>query len=88
MVVREKTVTVAIAKIQSIARICIRDAKTAIRANARFGSGKDSGLERREDYRTRRPALHRSDIARHLGQQIAYARSIGVVPPWTKDPPR
>ena len=28
--------------------------------HARLGSGKDSGLERREDYRTRRPALHRS----------------------------
>lgn len=27
-------------------------------------------------------------IAQHLGQQIAYARSIGVVPPWTSDPPR
>ncbi len=27
-------------------------------------------------------------IAQHLGQQIAYARSIGVVPPWTVDPPR
>jgi uncharacterized damage-inducible protein DinB len=27
-------------------------------------------------------------IAQHLGQQIAYARSIGVVPPWTMDPPR
>src|SRR5579864_2116122 len=27
-------------------------------------------------------------IAQHLGQQIAYARSIGVVPPWTTDPPR
>ena len=27
-------------------------------------------------------------IAQHLGQQIAYARSIGVVPQWTLDPPR
>lgn len=27
-------------------------------------------------------------IGQHLGQQIAYARSIGVVPPWTGDPPR
>jgi uncharacterized damage-inducible protein DinB len=27
-------------------------------------------------------------IAQHLGQQIAYARSIGVVPPWTVDPAR
>jgi uncharacterized damage-inducible protein DinB len=27
-------------------------------------------------------------IAQHLGQQIAYARSVGVVPPWTVDPPR
>ena len=27
-------------------------------------------------------------IAQHLGQQIAYARSVGVVPPWTLDPPR
>ena len=27
-------------------------------------------------------------IAQHLGQEIAYARSIGVVPPWTLDPPR
>jgi len=27
-------------------------------------------------------------IAQHLGQQIAYARSIGVVPPWTTDSPR
>ena len=27
-------------------------------------------------------------IAQHLGQQIAYARSIGVAPPWTLDPPR
>lgn len=27
-------------------------------------------------------------IAQHLGQQIAYARSIGVAPPWTSDPPR
>jgi uncharacterized damage-inducible protein DinB len=27
-------------------------------------------------------------IAQHLGQQIAYARSIGIAPPWTTDPPR
>ena len=27
-------------------------------------------------------------IGQHLGQQIAYARSVGVVPPWTVDPPR
>ncbi|HEV2399094.1 MAG TPA: DinB family protein [Candidatus Sulfotelmatobacter sp.] len=27
-------------------------------------------------------------IAQHLGQQIAYARWIGVAPPWTNDPPR
>ena len=27
-------------------------------------------------------------IGQHLGQQIAYARSIGVAPPWTTDPPR
>jgi uncharacterized damage-inducible protein DinB len=27
-------------------------------------------------------------IAQHLGQQIAYARSVGVAPPWTLDPPR
>ena len=27
-------------------------------------------------------------IAQRLGQQIAYTRSIGVVPPWTLDPPR
>jgi hypothetical protein len=27
-------------------------------------------------------------IAEHLGRQIAYRRSIGVVPPWTLDPPR
>ena len=27
-------------------------------------------------------------IAQHLGQQIAYARSIGITPPWTLDPPR
>jgi uncharacterized damage-inducible protein DinB len=27
-------------------------------------------------------------IGQHLGQQIAYARSIGVAPPWTSDPPR
>jgi uncharacterized damage-inducible protein DinB len=27
-------------------------------------------------------------IGQHLGQQIAYARSIGVAPPWTGDPPR
>jgi uncharacterized damage-inducible protein DinB len=27
-------------------------------------------------------------IAQHRGQQIAYARLIGVVPPWTLDPPR
>lgn len=27
-------------------------------------------------------------IGQHLGQQIAYARSVGVVPPWTLDPPR
>jgi len=27
-------------------------------------------------------------IAQDLGQQIAYARSVGVVPPWTLDPPR
>jgi len=27
-------------------------------------------------------------IAQHLGQQIAYARSIGVVPPWTVHPAR
>lgn len=27
-------------------------------------------------------------IAQHLGQQIAYARSVGVAPPWTTDPPR
>jgi uncharacterized damage-inducible protein DinB len=27
-------------------------------------------------------------IAEHLGQSIAYARMIGVVPPWSADPPR
>ena len=27
-------------------------------------------------------------IAQLLGQQIAYGRLIGVVPPWTLDPPR
>jgi hypothetical protein len=27
-------------------------------------------------------------IVQHLGQQIACARSIGVAPPWTLDPPR
>jgi uncharacterized damage-inducible protein DinB len=26
-------------------------------------------------------------IAEHLGQSIAYARMIGVVPPWSQDPP-
>jgi uncharacterized damage-inducible protein DinB len=26
-------------------------------------------------------------IAEHLGQSIAYARMIGVVPPWSEDPP-
>jgi uncharacterized damage-inducible protein DinB len=26
--------------------------------------------------------------AEHLGQQIAYARSVGVVPPWTEDAQR
>jgi hypothetical protein len=30
----------------------------------------------------------RTTRATNLGQQIAYARSIGVVPPWTLDPPR
>jgi hypothetical protein len=27
-------------------------------------------------------------IAKHLGQQIGYARFIGVVPPWATDSPR
>ncbi len=27
-------------------------------------------------------------IAEHLGQSIAYARMIGVVPPWSADPPK
>jgi uncharacterized damage-inducible protein DinB len=27
-------------------------------------------------------------IAEHLGQAIAYARVLGVVPPWSADPPK
>jgi uncharacterized damage-inducible protein DinB len=63
-------------------------AKAAIRAMS------DSDLEKTLDWNggkiTERGVLLYivQHIAQHLGQQIAYARSIGVVPPWTVDPPR
>jgi len=63
-------------------------AKAAIRAMS------DSDLEKTLDWNggkiTERGVLLYivQHIAQHLGQQIAYARSIGVAPPWTTDPPR
>jgi uncharacterized damage-inducible protein DinB len=63
-------------------------AKAAIRAMP------DSDLEKTLDWNggkiTERGVLLFivQHIAQHLGQQIAYARSIGVVPPWTTDSPR
>jgi uncharacterized damage-inducible protein DinB len=63
-------------------------------ARAAIGAMPDSDLEKTLDWNggkiTERGALLFivQHIAQHLGQQIAYARSIGVVPPWTMDPPR
>jgi uncharacterized damage-inducible protein DinB len=63
-------------------------------AKAAIGAMPDSDLEKTLDWNggkiTERGVLLFivQHIAQHLGQQIAYARSIGVVPPWTMDPPR
>ena len=63
-------------------------------ARVAIGAMPDSDLEKTLDWNggkiTERGVLLFivQHIAQHLGQQIAYARSIGVVPPWTMDPPR
>ena len=63
-------------------------------ARAAIGAMPDSDLEKTLDWNgvkiTERGVLLFivQHIAQHLCQQIAYARSIGVVPPWTMDPPR
>src|SRR5579863_4230355 len=76
------------AKIMATLKSSYAHAKAAIRAMP------DSDLEKTLDWNggkiTERGVLLYivQHIAQHLGQQIAYARSIGVVPPWTADPPR
>ena len=75
-------------KVITILKASYAHAKAAIR------SMPDVDLERTLDWNggkiTERGVLLYivQHIAQHLGQQIAYARSIGVVPPWTLDPPR
>jgi len=76
------------AKVIATLQASYTHAKTAIRAMP------DADLEKTLDWNggkiTERGVLLYivQHIAQHLGQQIAYARSIGVVPPWTLDPPR
>ena len=76
------------AKVIATLKASYAHAKAAIRAMP------DSDLEKVLDWNggkiTERGVLLYivQHIAQHLGQQIAYARSIGVVPPWTVDPPR
>lgn len=76
------------AKIIATLKASYAYAKAAIRAMP------DSELERTLDWNggkiTERGVLLFivQHIAQHLGQQIAYARSIGIAPPWTTDPPR
>ena len=76
------------AKVIDILKASYAHAKTAIRAMP------DADLEKTLAWNggkiTERGVLLYivQHIAQHLGQQIAYARSIGVVPPWTLDPPR
>jgi len=76
------------AKIMATLKSSYAHAKAAIRAMP------DSDLEKTLDWNggkiTERGVLLYivQHIAQHLGQQIAYARSIGVAPPWTSDPPR
>ncbi len=76
------------AKIIATLKASYAHAKAAIRALP------DSDLEKTLDWNggkiTERGVLLYivQHIAQHLGQQIAYARSIGVAPPWTTDPPR
>ena len=76
------------AKVIAMLKASYSHAKAAIRAMP------DSDLEKTLDWNggkiTERGILLYivQHIAQHLGQQIAYARSIGVVPPWTVDPPR
>ena len=76
------------AKVIATLKASYAHAKTAIRAMP------DSDLEKILDWNggkiTERGVLLYivQHIAQHLGQQIAYARSIGVAPPWTTDPPR
>ncbi len=76
------------AKVIATLKASYAHAKAAIRAMP------DADLEKSLDWNggriTERGVLLYivQHIAQHLGQQIAYARSIGVVPPWTLDPPR
>ena len=76
------------AKVIATLKASYAHAKTAIRATP------DADLEKTLDWNggkiTERGVLLYivQHIAQHLGQQIAYARSIGVAPPWTTDPPR
>ncbi len=76
------------AKITAVLKASYAHAKAAIR------SMPDTDLEKTLNWNggriTERGVLLYivQHIAQHLGQQIAYARSIGVVPPWTVDPPR
>jgi uncharacterized damage-inducible protein DinB len=76
------------AKVIATLKASYAHAKAAIRAMP------DSDLEKTREWNggkiTERGVLLYivQHIAQHLGQQIAYARSIGVVPPWTVDPPR
>lgn len=75
-------------KIIAVLKASYAHAKAAIRAMP------DSALEKTLPWNggtiTQRGVLLYivQHIGQHLGQQIAYARSIGVVPPWTNDPPR
>jgi uncharacterized damage-inducible protein DinB len=76
------------AKVIATLKASYAHAKAAIRAMS------DADLEHTLDWNggriTERGVLLYivQHIAQHLGQQIAYARSIGVAPPWTYDPPR
>ena len=56
--------------------------------NAGCGSGKEPRLVRRKNTERGILLFMVRHTAEHLGQAIAYARSVGVVPPWTEDQQR
>ena len=78
------------AKITATLEAPYAHAKAAIRGIAMSDADLEKTLEWNGGKITERGVLLYivQRIAQHLGQQIAYVRSIGGVPPWTLDPPR